>query len=62
SLFLRSYERSERVYAAMLARGFATPVNSPKHSPLPWQDVLLSVIPIAAVVSIQILARMWWGA
>ena len=59
SLFLRSYERSERVYAAMLARGYATPVRSAKRPPLPGRDVLLGSIPVIVVVSIQILARLW---
>ncbi len=35
SLFIRSYERSERIYVAMLARGFAGEVRTLR--PLVWQ-------------------------
>ena len=35
SLFIRSYERSERIYAAMLSRGFAGEIRTLTH--LTWQ-------------------------
>ena len=35
SLFIRSYERSERIYAAMLSRGFAGEIHTLTH--LTWQ-------------------------
>lgn len=38
SLFVRSYERSERIYAAMLARGYAGPAGQVRSlQPLAWQ-------------------------
>lgn len=61
SLFLRSYERSERVYAAMLARGYATPMKSARLPSPAWRDVLPGIVPVVVVAGIQILARVWWS-
>ncbi|MDI6788596.1 MAG: cobalt ECF transporter T component CbiQ [Planctomycetota bacterium] len=38
-LFIRSYERAERVYLAMLGRGFDGSIRTIKQSRLRWQDV-----------------------
>ena len=53
SLFIRSYERSERIYMAMLARGFDGQIRSSKRVRLKRPDILfavLSFIIIAGVV------------
>ncbi|WP_018086381.1 cobalt ECF transporter T component CbiQ [Desulfurispora thermophila] len=39
TLFLRSWERSERVYTAMLARGFGQPVRVLDERTLIWHDL-----------------------
>jgi cobalt/nickel transport system permease protein len=58
SLFLRSIERSERIYSAMLARGYDGEVRS-LHSPrLRPRDVLLALPFTLLLVAIQLLARM----
>ena len=59
SLFLRAYERSERIYAAMQARGFEGELRYLPGSPLPpgalaWFGVLL--VAIAAFVAF---AHLW---
>ena len=56
-LFLRSYERSERVYAAMLARGYAgewrtLPTGAPRHD---W--ALVAMLGVAMLV---VQAVGWW--
>lgn len=61
NLFLRSYERSERVYAAMLARGYAGQAWTPTPPPLVWRAALWGVLPILAVVTVQVLARLAWS-
>jgi cobalt/nickel transport system permease protein len=61
SLFLSSYERSERVYAAMLARGYNGEIKAKVSSPLDWRAVALAGIPVLAVVIIQVMAHWWWG-
>ncbi len=43
SLFLRAFERSDRVYAAMLARGYDGEVRLLRVSPLSARDVLVLV-------------------
>lgn len=55
SLFVRSYERSERVYAAMLARGYSgnREIAPP---PLPIADVLMGVLPLLLVMMIHIVS------
>jgi cobalt/nickel transport system permease protein len=42
SLFLRSYERSERIYAAMLSRGFDGRIRTMKTERLRATDVMIS--------------------
>jgi len=61
SLFLRSYERSERVYAAMLARGYGGQLRQLDPPPLTRRAVLWGVLPILALAVIEILAVLWWG-
>ena len=57
SLFIRSYERSERVYAAMLARGFRGEVRSLTR--LTWQarDTWAGLIWLIVLVAVAALGR-----
>jgi cobalt/nickel transport system permease protein len=58
SLFLRSIERSERIYDAMLARGYDGEVRSLRPPALRPRDVLVA-LPFALVLAvIQVLARL----
>ena len=60
SLFLRSIERSERIYAAMVARGYDGEARSIRPPVLrPW-DVLVALPFVIALVAIQVLARLPW--
>jgi len=59
SLFIRSYERSERIYAAMLARGFTGTFHTaelprPEGRSLAWFGIAL-----AAVVVFVIAVNLW---
>jgi cobalt/nickel transport system permease protein len=58
SLFIRSYERSERIYAAMLARGFAGEMRTLTH--LTWQarDTRAGLAWLAVLATIAVLGRM----
>lgn len=60
NLFLRSYERSERVYAAMLARGFAGTVPQAHRPALRWRAVILGAVPVVILLLIEIFALIWW--
>jgi cobalt/nickel transport system permease protein len=60
SLFIRSIERSERIYDAMVARGYDGEVRSLRPPALQSRDVLV-VLPFAlALAAIQMLARLPW--
>ncbi|MBN2305675.1 MAG: cobalt ECF transporter T component CbiQ [Anaerolineae bacterium] len=61
NLFLRSYERSERVYAAMLARGYRGELRSLDPPPLTGRAVLSGAGVIAALVVIELAALLLWG-
>jgi cobalt/nickel transport system permease protein len=59
NLFLRSYERSERVHAAMLARGYD---GQPRRQaqdvpPLTWQAIGFTIVPLCCVILIQLIVR-----
>lgn len=60
SLFLRGYERSERVYAAMLARGYRGQLRRLDPPPLTWRAVWLGALPVLALAGIETLAVLWW--
>jgi cobalt/nickel transport system permease protein len=60
SLFLRSYERSERVYAAMLARGYTGQMRTLSPPPLTAGAIGQGAIPIFALALIETLAVLWW--
>jgi cobalt/nickel transport system permease protein len=62
SLFIRSYERSERIYAAMLSRGYAGEVRV--LSTLRWQsqDTRAGAAWVAILVAVVLLAHLLWGS
>jgi cobalt/nickel transport system permease protein len=60
NLFLRSYERSERVYAAMLARGYNGKISAIKPPPLPVRDVLYGLWLVFILLLIEG-ASLWWA-
>ncbi|MHB8781196.1 MAG: cobalt ECF transporter T component CbiQ [Candidatus Geothermincolia bacterium] len=55
-LFLRSYERGERVYAAMLARGYDGEVRSLERLRLHRADALFTSLIAAAAVTARVVA------
>lgn len=61
SLFLRSYERSERIYAAMQARGYTGRLPRPDAPPLRRADVLAGMGIVAAAGTALLLALLWWS-
>ena len=60
SLFLRSIERSERIYDAMLARGYDGEVRSLGSPSLHPRDVLVALPVALTLVAVQILVRLPW--
>jgi cobalt/nickel transport system permease protein len=56
NLFLRSIERSERIYDAMVARGYDGEVRVLRHPTLRLGDVLVALLFASALVLIQLLA------
>jgi cobalt/nickel transport system permease protein len=56
SLFLRSYERSERVYAAMQARGFDGELRYLPGPPLARRAIALTGLALAALVAFEVAA------
>lgn len=58
SLFLRSFERSERVYAAMLARGYDGQMRPDADAPpLVWRSAALGAVPVLVMLLIQLVVR-----
>ena len=60
SLFLRSYERSERIYAAMLSRGFRGEIRSLSPSTLGPGEIMLTAFLLAFLSIIEALAHLYW--
>jgi cobalt/nickel transport system permease protein len=59
SLFLRSYERSERIYAAMLARGFDGELRSMPGPPLSTGTLVAFASALAVLVAFELAAHVW---
>ncbi|MGH2427792.1 MAG: cobalt ECF transporter T component CbiQ [Candidatus Limnocylindria bacterium] len=58
-LFLRSYERSERVYAAMQARGFDGTFRHLAARPIGSVEWLVFGVLLAGLVGFEVLAHLW---
>jgi cobalt/nickel transport system permease protein len=58
SLFLRSIERSERIYDAMVARGYDGEVRSLRPSVLRTGDLAIGIVFLLVIIGVQVLARL----
>ena len=58
SLFLRSYERAERIQQAMAARGYRGDVPTRTLPPLDWRESIWAFIPLALLVAVELIARL----
>ncbi|NOY99398.1 MAG: cobalt ECF transporter T component CbiQ [Chloroflexi bacterium] len=56
-LFLRSYERSDRIYNAMLARGYEGQMRTLNRHEMAAQDWLFAALAAAALLSVQLVGR-----
>ena len=59
SLFIRSYERSERIYAAMLARGFTGQLQSPDLARPDQRSLAWFAAALLAIATFVALANLW---
>jgi cobalt/nickel transport system permease protein len=58
-LFLRSYERSERVYNAMLARGYYGTLLTLNPHMMTRRDWAWGLLAFVIIAAIQIISRLW---
>jgi cobalt/nickel transport system permease protein len=59
ALFLRSYERSERIYAAMQARGFEGELRHLPGPPLERRPLLVFTAILAGLAVFEVLSHVW---
>jgi cobalt/nickel transport system permease protein len=57
-LFLRSYERSDRVYNAMLARGYAGHMQTINPHELRRRDYITTALALLAILVFQLVGRL----
>jgi len=60
-LFLRSYERSDRIYNAMLARGYTGQLRTLNPHMITSLDRIILVLSLAALLLLQVAARLPWS-
>ena len=60
NLFLRSYERSERIYAAMMARGYTGEMRRLTPPSLAPGAILVGAVPVTILALIELAAVLWW--
>ena len=58
NLFLRSYERSERVYLAMLSRGYSGTLSGRKTEPLKVLDWIFLSVSLTFITAARFLRRI----
>ena len=58
TLFLRSYERSERIYAAMLSRSFTGEIHTMKNTALQQKDVITLAAFLTLLVAVEVMAHI----
>ena len=61
SLFIRSYERSERVYLAMRARGYPAPIQTQRAAFPTRQTLMQAAFPLLLLIIIETLALTLWS-
>jgi cobalt/nickel transport system permease protein len=59
SLFIRSYERSERIYAAMLARGFRGTVRTADLSRPDQRSLAWTAEALMAILAFVVVVHLW---
>lgn len=59
SLFIRSYERSERVYLAMQSRGYSGHIRHLHDRPFPRAQLLVLVGAFALLAAFEVTAHAW---
>jgi cobalt/nickel transport system permease protein len=59
ALFIRAYERSERVYVAMQSRGYAGHIRHLHDRPFPRPQLALLALAVAALLAFEISAHTW---
>ena len=59
SLFIRSYERSERIYAAMLARGFSGTFRTAELARPDQRSLVWFGVAIGAIIIFVAAANLW---
>jgi cobalt/nickel transport system permease protein len=59
SLFLRSVERGDRIYAAMAARGYDGELRAFALPPLPSPQVIVLIMGLAVLLSLLLLSRLF---
>ena len=57
-LFLRSYERSDRVYNAMLARGYTGHLQTTNPHELRRRDYITAALALLAILFLQVVGRL----
>ncbi len=57
-LFLRSYERSDRIYNAMLSRGYTGQLQTMHAQKIDTADWLVGAVALAALILMQVLGRL----
>lgn len=62
SLFLRSYERSERIYDAMIARGFEGTFRHLGLRPITVGEWTAIGVLLLALVGWTVASQLWWSA
>lgn len=60
TLFLRTYERSERIYQAMLARGFDGEVRTLRSDRLSARELALASLVLSALASATVVVGWYW--
>ena len=58
-LFIRTLERSERIYSSMISRGYDGEIRTIKRDVFTWHDIIFAVVSIILILTVKVAAYQW---
>ena len=58
-LFIRTLERSERIYSSMISRGYDGEIRTIKRDLFRWQDIVFAVLSVILILMVKVTGNQW---
>ena len=58
-LFIRTLERSERIYSSMISRGYDGEIRTINRDVLRWHDIVFAVLSVILILIVKVASNQW---